>query len=75
MYKRKIEAVLEAWKKEANHKPLVVKGVRQCGKTSSVKQFAYANYEHVAALKFGDYNVGRSGALLTLPFYMWYLLW
>ena len=27
------------------------------------------------ALKFGDYNVGRNGALLTLPFYMWYLLW
>ena len=26
------------------------------------------------ALKFGDYNVGRSGALLTLPFYMWYLI-
>ena len=54
MYKRKIEAVLEAWKKEANHKPLVVKGVRQCGKTSSVKQFAYANYEHVVYMDFRD---------------------
>ncbi len=54
MYKRKIEAVLEAWKKEANHKPLVVKGVRQCGKTSSVKQFAYANYEHVVYMDFRE---------------------
>ena len=26
------------------------------------------------ALKFGDYNVGREGALLTLPSYMGFLL-
>ena len=32
-------------------------------------------YHVYSALKFGDYNVGRNGALLTLPFYMWYLLW
>ena len=31
-------------------------------------------YHVHSALKFGDYNVGRSGALLTLPFYMWYLI-
>lgn len=54
MYKRKIEAVLEAWKNEPKRKPLVVKGVRQCGKTSSVKQFAYANYEHVVYMDFRE---------------------
>ncbi len=26
------------------------------------------------AIKIGDYNVGREGALLTLPFYMAFLL-
>jgi predicted AAA+ superfamily ATPase len=36
MYKRKIENVLQSWLDDASHKPLVVKGVRQCGKTSSV---------------------------------------
>lgn len=47
MYRRKIEEELKAWKASAKRKPLVIKGVRQCGKTSSVKEFAFANYEHV----------------------------
>lgn len=37
MFKRKIEEELKAWKESAKRKPLVIKGVRQCGKTSSVK--------------------------------------
>lgn len=40
MYKRKIEEVLKIWKQTPNHKPIVIKGVRQCGKTSSVMDFA-----------------------------------
>lgn len=36
MYKRKIESLLMEWKQKENHKPLVIKGCRQCGKTSSV---------------------------------------
>ena len=31
-------------------------------------------YHIFHALKFGDYNIGRNGAILTLPFYMAYLL-
>lgn len=31
-------------------------------------------YHVYHALKFGDYNVGRNGLLLTLPFYMAFLL-
>ena len=31
-------------------------------------------YHVYHALKFGDYNVGRDGATLTLPFYMAYLI-
>jgi len=54
MFKRKIETTLENWKNSTNHKPLVIKGVRQCGKTYSVKQFAYANYEHVIYMDFHE---------------------
>ena len=34
MYKRKIEDVLQSWLDDDSHKPLVVKGVRQCGNIS-----------------------------------------
>ena len=47
MYKRKIESFLLDWKNTPNHKPLVIKGCRQCGKTSSVVAFAEKHYKHV----------------------------
>lgn len=52
MYKRKIEDILLNWKNNPRHKPLVIKGVRQCGKTSSVKQFARQHYENDVYLDF-----------------------
>ena len=52
MYKRKIEDCLVRWKENPHHKPIIIKGVRQCGKTSSVKAFAQANYAHVVYLDF-----------------------
>ncbi len=54
MYKRKIESVLNQWKSQQNHKPLVIKGCRQCGKTSSVIDFARKNYEQVIYLDFHE---------------------
>lgn len=54
MYRRRIESKLQTWKDTPNHKPLVVKGVRQCGKTSSVKAFAYAHYESVIYMDFHE---------------------
>lgn len=54
MYRRKIEAKLLAWKQTPNHKPLIIKGVRQCGKTSSVKQFAATHYESVIYMDFHE---------------------
>lgn len=56
MYKRKIEDYLEQWKANPNHKPIVIKGVRQCGKTSSVKAFAQAHYKHVVYLDFREHK-------------------
>ena len=56
MYKRKIESKLQIWQKDAAHKPLVVKGVRQCGKTSSVLDFARKNYKNVVYLDFREHQ-------------------
>lgn len=50
--KRKIEATLSRWKTDPNRKPLVLKGVRQCGKTYSVLKFAQENYKNVVYLNF-----------------------
>lgn len=52
MLKRKVETALAEWKNTPNHKPLVVKGCRQCGKTYSVLQFAKEHYEHVVYINF-----------------------
>lgn len=50
MLKRKINETFLQWKNMPAHKPLIVKGCRQCGKTYSVKQFAEENYAHVVYL-------------------------
>ena len=47
MLKRKIETYLVDWKKSEDKKPLVIKGIRQCGKTYIVRKFAEENYENV----------------------------
>lgn len=52
MLKRKIESVLEKWKDSEHKKPLVIKGIRQCGKTYIVQKFAKENYESVVYLNF-----------------------
>lgn len=52
MLRRKIEKTLLDWKNTPNHKPLILKGCRQCGKTFSVLEFAKKNYEHVVYLNF-----------------------
>ena len=55
MYKRKIEKVFQSWLEDASHKPLVVKGVRQCGKTSSVMDFAQKHFKNVVYLDFREH--------------------
>lgn len=52
MLKRKIEQRLLEWKNSADHKPLIIKGCRQCGKTFSVLDFAKKQYRHVVYLNF-----------------------
>lgn len=66
MLRRKIEEKLRDWKRTPNHKPLILKGCRQCGKTFSVLDFAEKNYKHVVYLNFfenADYAAVFSGSL------------
>jgi len=55
MFSRKIENVLQSWLDDPSHKPLVVKGVRQCGKTSSIVDFAHKHFKHVVYLDFREH--------------------
>lgn len=55
MYKRKIENIFDSWLNDTSHKPLVVKGVRQSGKTSSVIDFAEKHFKHVVYLDFREH--------------------
>lgn len=52
MLKRKIESVLAKWKSSTPKKPLVIKGIRQCGKTYIVQKFAKENYENMVYMNF-----------------------
>lgn len=65
MLQRKIERTLIKWKKTPNHKPLIIKGCRQCGKTFSVNAFAKEYYTHVVYLNFfehPDYKLAFEGS-------------
>ena len=46
-----------AWKNRKNRKPLLVTGVRQCGKTWLIKEFGQSEFEDVAYFNF-DGNTG-----------------
>ena len=52
--KRDISNELLAWKEQPKRKPLVLKGVRQCGKTYILKEFGKENYSHVAYFNFEE---------------------
>lgn len=52
MFSRKIELILEDWLKSKNHNPIVIKGVRQCGKTYSVRHFAENHFDNVVYMDF-----------------------
>ena len=75
MLKRKIEQDLIKWKNTKNHKPLIVKGCRQCGKTYSVKKFAEEILEKLSSEKElstdyfvpGSHEYKRLGNLNVVP--------
>ncbi len=52
--KRKIDAYLEEWKSNVDHKPLLIKGPRQVGKTCSILEFGHSHYKSVIYLNFNE---------------------
>ena len=50
--KRKITDDLLKWKDNKNRKPLLVLGVRQCGKTYSIKEFGEKYFENICYINF-----------------------
>ena len=53
MYRTVIEELIK-WKKSSDRKPLIVKGVRQCGKTFILREFGRENYPNVAYFNFEE---------------------
>lgn len=51
-FRRKIDQFLMEWKSDKAHKPLIVKGARQIGKTESILHFANENYHNVIYINF-----------------------
>ena len=68
--KRKIYTQLISWKNQERHKPLILNGVRQCGKTYILKEFGRKEFENLAyiscdrnenlhAIYSGDFDTSR----------------
>ena len=51
---REITADLNKWKDKKNRKPLILTGVRQCGKTYIVKKFADVQFENFVYINFEE---------------------
>ena len=50
--KRKLDSVLLEWKQTTGHKPLVIRGARQVGKTLAIQHFAKDAYKSVVEINF-----------------------
>lgn len=79
MFKRKIYEKLLERKASQNHKQLIIRGLRQIGKTTIAEEFGKENYESYIKLDFrknpslkeifgGDYDVDNIIFSLTVKF-------
>lgn len=53
MYREVTEKLIE-WKNKTNRKPLLMTGVRQCGKTYIIKEFAQENFKNFIYINFEE---------------------
>ena len=53
MQRKMMEKLIE-WKDDTDKKPLILRGVRQCGKTYLLKEFGQLHYQDVAYFSFED---------------------
>lgn len=54
MLKRKVIDQLDAWRNQKTSQGLLVMGVRQCGKTTSIREWAHNRYDAIAEINFYD---------------------
>ena len=54
-FARKLDAFLDSWFADAHRKPLIVKGARQVGKTSSIRAFAKRHFASVIEINFVEH--------------------
>lgn len=59
MLKRKIINKLESWLNDRPKKALLLKGARQVGKTTSVREFAKQHYPHFVEINFEKFPVAK----------------
>ena len=52
IFKRKIFSEIERWNKNSHKEALLIKGARQVGKTTAVREFARANYDNFVEINF-----------------------
>ena len=68
MFKRKIMSEFETWKNTGGKKKaLVVKGLRQIGKTYSVREFAKANYKNIVYVNFKENESAKTAEAAKKP--------
>lgn len=56
---RKADRWLAAWKGRRDHKPVIVRGPRQVGKTETIRRFAKSHYKNVIEMNFVESPVYR----------------
>jgi len=54
MFRRKMDDRLSTWRADPYRVPLVISGVRGCGKTATVRAFARSHYDSVVWLNFRE---------------------
>lgn len=59
MFRRKIISELERWKQSGTGKALLIKGARQVGKTTIVRQFGKAHYKNFIEINFEQTPIAR----------------
>lgn len=60
MLRRRAEETLVSWRNKTQRKPLLVQGVRQCGKTHLLKTFAATLFENVVYVNLENDHAARS---------------
>jgi len=62
--KRKQISYLQEWMKRKNHKPLIIRGARQVGKTYLIRQFAAQHFKNLVEINF-DETPDKAGLFIS----------